>query len=93
VARHSYFLILPLIFLVACSERNQTESPTAADDAGVELSVDEPTVFVEQEILAEPLQDQNDEFDEFKENFLNKTWEFNPSYGVYVGYYNLIPTY
>ncbi len=87
MARHSFLLILPLIFLVACSERNQTQSPTAADDVGKELSVDEPTVLLEQEILIEPLQDQNDEFNEFKENFLNKTWEFNPSYGVYVGYY------
>lgn len=36
---------------------------------------------------AEPSLDQNASFDQFKENFLDRTWALNPSYGVYVGYY------
>lgn len=87
MARHSYLIILPLIFLVACSESSQTEVPNAADHADQISSVDKQALAIEQEKLDEPLQDQNDEFNEFKENFLDKTWQFNPSYGVYVGYY------
>ncbi len=84
MARHSYLIILTLIFLVACSESSQTESPNVADHTDLVSPVDKQAI---QENIDEPLQDQNDEFNEFKENFLNKTWQFNPSYGVYVGYY------
>ena len=35
----------------------------------------------------ESIADRNELFEAFKENLLNKTWELNPSFGVYVGFY------
>jgi len=49
---------------------------TRSDDVAVEPLVSEEKVL-----------DQNQTFAEFKENLLNKTWELNPSFGVYVGFY------
>jgi len=49
---------------------------TRSDDVAVEPLVSEEKVL-----------DQNQIFAEFKENLLNKTWELNPSFGVYVGFY------
>ncbi|MCW9017855.1 MAG: DUF885 domain-containing protein, partial [Kangiellaceae bacterium] len=41
-----------------------------------------------QETTREVIQaDQNQEFEEFKEKFLEEMWQVYPNYGVYVGYY------
>ena len=48
----------------------------------------QPTNIVEVEPKpAESIVDRNELFEAFKENLLNKTWELNPSFGVYVGFY------
>ncbi len=67
---------------------NSTEGHEAALDA-----VDDSVTPLPNTNTAAPLGldsqtlDQNAEFELFKENFLRRTWELNPSRAVYVGYY------
>ncbi len=77
-----YLLFSLVILATGCNQQSQApESSVKLSEESVtqEVAIEEPVV--------EKILDQNDAFEEFKENFLNKTWELNPSYGVYVGYY------
>ncbi len=83
---------LIIIFSASCSEGPQSKTDTSnksvvdapeviADDSEVEIE-SEPALKVVEKTL-----DQNQEFEAFKEAFLNRNWELNPSFGVYVGFY------
>ena len=77
-----YLLFSLVILATGCNQQSQApESSVKLSEESVtqEVAIEEPVV--------EKILDQNDAFEEFKENFLIKTWELNPSYGVYVGYY------
>jgi len=87
VARKSIFVLFFLAVLVACSEENQSNGLSTQPEIDSAATKAEEAGVIEEVKIEEPLRDQNGEFDEFKENFLNKTWQFNPSYGVYVGFY------
>ena len=84
--------VFSALFLSACSEQKGVDSPGAeqvklSDEASI-TSVSKDTQAPETlEPVVEALIDQNVLFDEFKDAFLSKTWEFNPSHGVYVGFY------
>ena len=82
-------LIVTVLFLLqACNEKpsnSESLEPTPTHHSeSPELGemIDEPELVVQESVL-----DQNDEFEEFKETFLSKFWELNPSAGVYAGYY------
>lgn len=77
-----YLLFSLVILATGCNQQSQSpESSVALSEESVtqEVAIEEPVV--------EKILDQNDAFEDFKDNFLVKTWELNPSYGVYVGYY------
>ena len=77
-----YLLFSLVILATGCNQQSQ------APESSVKLSEESFTQEVAiEEPVVEKILDQNDAFEEFKENFLIKTWELNPSYGVYVGYY------
>ncbi len=82
-------LSLTVIFNQGCFEPadknavvNSKETHSGTDAVLTAELVEEEAPIVEDAIL-----DQNQRFEDFKEKFLIKTWELNPSYGVYVGYY------
>lgn len=79
---------LLLVLSVSCSEAPQPISD-ASDSAELSSSsdaIDVLAVMLEPP-AAEKKLNQNDVFDRFKDNLLNRTWELNPSFGVYVGVY------
>jgi len=90
-------LISASLFIVlgtSCSDAPQsnTDASVKAEEAVVAeesvLDVSTDTSATRTEIAAaETLIDQNPVFDAFKENLLNKIWELDPSFGVYVGFY------
>jgi len=71
---------LMLVLASSCSESHQ---PNKSDPSDVEIALPE------QAPIADKILDQNDVFDAFKENLLNKTWELNPSFAIYVGFYEV----
>ena len=72
---------LVLVFGASCSE-----GPELRNEVSVKADRTEQSVSVDA-FSSENLLNQNEAFDAFKENLLNKTWELNPSFGVYVGFY------
>jgi len=84
----SYCLLTSL--LLGCSETDQVTP--RANEEGVEtleqVEVEPETVAVAPPpVVEDKVLDQNERFEEFKEKFLVKTWELNPSRALYVGYY------
>ena len=89
-------LIAASLFLVlgaSCAEAPEpkTENPDVIGvgngtevENGAEIGA---TVAAVEVSVIETLSDQNQRFDAFKDNFLNKTWELDPSFAVYVGFY------
>jgi len=83
---------LIIVFGASCSEGHQSKTdalnnsvigePEAISQDSEMQSESEPELKVVEKTL-----DQNQEFDAFKEAFLNRNWELNPGFGVYVGFY------
>jgi uncharacterized protein (DUF885 family) len=73
---------LIVIFGASCSE-----APEPKADRPNKVVIDAPVVKLEAPRI-EKISDQNQAFETFKENHLNRTWELNPSFGVYVGFYD-----
>ncbi|RBP49078.1 DUF885 domain-containing protein [Arenicella xantha] len=85
-------LVTPFIILVllaACSEspRPDTSEAELLLTASPEAEPNVVSETTEVTSAVEPSLDQNAAFNQFKENFLERTWALNPSYGVYVGFY------
>ena len=80
---------LALAMSASCSERPQSKPTTTNSDheVGPLTSKSESATATVELPLEGKISDQNEEFNKFKENFLNRTWELNPSYAVYVGVY------
>ena len=83
------FVLVLLLQVQACDQRSQEQAPEIESPKEEPSTLtpdikesDEKTAVLEPKVL-----DQNQEFDEFKEAFLERFWELNPSFGVYVGYY------
>lgn len=77
---------LLLVLGASCSEAPEpiTENLNGTDASVVEVEI--PVATVDDPVI-EALSDQNETFDAFKETLLNKTWELDPSFAVYVGFY------
>ncbi len=92
-----HFLLLLLISsLVGCSGPDQStverknsplDETTLKADTETNKSDNESSLLPAPVLVDEKILDQNDAFNDFKENFLVKTWELNPSRAVYLGYY------
>lgn len=93
------FLLSMLVVsvLAGCSERDREsadrehsllDDKTPTEIESVEMENDSPVSIIPTLApIEEKILDQNDAFNDFKENFLVKTWELNPSRAVYLGYY------
>lgn len=69
------------VLMTSCSDAPQIKPNLTA-------VVDEVTSVADIALpVIETVLDQNQKFEKFKANFLSKTWELNPSFGVYVGFY------
>ena len=89
-------LILASFFVFTTTSCSDAPAPEQSADTQGQLDApmienatpSQPTNIVEVEPKpAESIVDRNELFEAFKENLLNKTWELNPSFGVYVGFY------
>ncbi|MGK0373668.1 MAG: hypothetical protein ACJA2E_000135 [Arenicella sp.] len=77
-------LIAASIFLLIGASCAKAPEPKTDDLS--ELEVGALVVAVEAPV-AELILDQNKRFEGFKGHLLDKTWELDPSFGVYVGFY------
>lgn len=82
-------LIAVCLFLVLGASCAEAPEPKAdnLNEAEVDAQEIETPVAVVNVPVIEALTDQNPRFDAFKENLLNRTWKLDPSFAVYVGFY------
>ncbi|MFT4636538.1 MAG: hypothetical protein ACI854_002460 [Arenicella sp.] len=82
-------VIIASLFLLFGASCSDAPTPQADKLGDVVLAAPVAEEAAKGKVLKlEKVVDQNKIFDNFKQNHLNKTWELNPSFAVYVGFYD-----